>query len=304
MLAVGWWHSCVINDQQNMQCVGECSDDPPPCRVPLQAPDYALPEHWTAVSAGDQLTCGITAAGSTLMCWGNKEYNQTSIPKPTAGWAAVAAGRLHVCGIRTDRSLHCWGEQTNSKARVPIIPGAQWAEVAAGNEHSCGILVNGTLLCWCVGQRSDCVLAAVCALGVREIGCLLPRTLPCRCRQRSHGAVWAHRRGDNSSNQTRVPDMPGGWKSVSAGSFHTCALSAANSTVHCWGAGQQACDDSNAACDDILSFGQSKVPENISSSKILEVSAGDQSTCAVVDAPEPQKPPSPLEGISPSPSSE
>jgi hypothetical protein len=86
-------------------------------------------------------------------------------------------------------------------ATARIGPGAPWAHVAVGSYHTCGIRNDGTLWCW----------------GFNDYG------------QLGLG---------NHANQDRPQQVTtpaaGGWVSITAGIYHTCATRTGG-TVWCWG---------------------------------------------------------------------
>ena len=110
----------------------------------------------------------------------------------------------------------------------------RWRFVAGGGEHTCGLLTGAS------SDNSSCLL---------------------RC--------W----GDNSANQTNIPNLPGGykWKSVSAGDgATTCAIAsdsgrAVGGRLYCWGADEH---------------GQATVPSDIPN-QYHSVSVGRYFTCAL-----------------------
>jgi hypothetical protein len=82
--------------------------------------------------------------------------------------------------------------------------------------------------------------------------------------------------------------MPGGWTGVSAGWQHSCAISFAIGTLHCWGSGERVCQftpTSPTRCEHSLDLGQSIVPANYTSSKFLAAAAGYAHTCGIVEEP-------------------
>jgi hypothetical protein len=78
----------------------------------------------SAISAGDNLTCGIQVGG-TLACWGNNAAGQSSLP--TGSFTAVSAGGFHACGLGTGGTVTCWGQnsegQANPRITTPVPPG-------------------------------------------------------------------------------------------------------------------------------------------------------------------------------------
>src|SRR5439155_346321 len=84
---------------------------------------FAVTVTFSAVSAGGNLTCGITAAGAAY-CWGVNIHGElgdgTSTgrlsPVLVAGsvtFAAVSASYYHTCGLTAAGAAYCWGNNDN-----------------------------------------------------------------------------------------------------------------------------------------------------------------------------------------------
>lgn len=84
---------------------------------------------WTAVAAGDALTCGITSA-SELLCWGHSRSGQLGrgafgtyptpgpVADPAVGpvtWLGVDVGGGHACAVTTEHVAFCWGSNTGGE---------------------------------------------------------------------------------------------------------------------------------------------------------------------------------------------
>jgi len=87
-------------------------------------------ETWVQVDGGRSYSCGLTTEGA-LYCWGLNEDRQLGIPEqdlvvaPTKvqveapdGFRSLGLGQYHGCAIRADRTLWCWGR--NSDGQVGI----------------------------------------------------------------------------------------------------------------------------------------------------------------------------------------
>jgi alpha-tubulin suppressor-like RCC1 family protein len=129
-------------------------------------------------------------------------------------WEQFSVGGEHVCAIKSDKSLHCWGENSlyqvgNGTHEIqtepqPIGGDNQWKSVSAGGLHTCAIDVSGALYCWGYGFWHQ--------LGFDPVG----------------GASDA-----NAEVPTQVGESHD-WALVFAGGEHTCALKT-NGDRHCWG---------------------------------------------------------------------
>jgi hypothetical protein len=103
------------------------------------------------LSAGVNHVCGIKD-DSTLICWGNNDYNQAAPPEGT--FTQVSAGMNFNCALKTDGSLACWGRDTAGETSPP--PG-QFIQVESGGKHACALANKGVPICW--GSNSSSQVA-------------------------------------------------------------------------------------------------------------------------------------------------
>jgi hypothetical protein len=167
-----WDHTCAILDDGSLMCWGlggtgrlGNGDD-----ANVFSPVYVnLPYGRTAVavSPGNLQSCAILDDGS-LMCWGSDAFGMLGngatttsdqhepvyVDLPTGRTAAsVGTGREHTCAILDNRSLMCWGRDTNeqlgngfgtssqiSPAYVDLPTGLGAVVTAVGGFHTCAIL--------------------------------------------------------------------------------------------------------------------------------------------------------------------
>src|SRR2546426_3567926 len=184
---------------------------------------FAVTLTFTAVTAGDAHTCGVTAGGAAY-CWGFNSSGQLGdgtttdrltpvLVQPPTGvsFAAVTAGRLHTCGVTAAGTAYCWGGNGFGQlgdgtamtrlTPVPVAPGVSFAAVDAGDFHTCGVTAAGTY-CW--------------------------------------GGNGSGQLGDGSTMTRLTPVLvaaPAGvsFAAVTAGAAHTCGATAAGG-AYCWGA--------------------------------------------------------------------
>ena len=123
----------------------------------------------------------------------------------------MATGAHHVCAVHAPHTVLCWGRNdrgqvgnsSSSDTTTPTrVDGAAdaIAAVTAGAFHSCALTTSGGVKCW----------------GAND-----------------HGQLGNGRTDDNPS-ATDVMGLTSGVVAISAGDFHTCALTAGGS-VMCWG---------------------------------------------------------------------
>ena len=229
-VSVGRAHQCAIRGTGLLYCWGDdtygqvgngstTGNPSSPVRVAGTATT------WKSVSAGANHTCAVLGSGY-LYCWGDDTAGQLGNgstdgsqtgPDRVAGtstsWKSVTAGGTHTCGILGTGYLYCWGDDTNGQVGNGDTTGnptgpvrvagtaTTWKSVSAGANHTCAVLGSGYLYCWgddTTGQLGN------------GSGTTAGQAAPTRI--------------------TTVYD----WRSISAGSGHTCGVRAAGA-LYCWG---------------------------------------------------------------------
>ncbi len=228
---------------------------------------------FTAVSAGDRYTCGLTAAGAAY-CWGlnvgqlgDGTTTDRSSPVPVSGglsFTSLSTGFRHTCGVTAAGAAYCWGANRNAGqlgdgtstdrlAPVAVAGGLTFTAVSAGDFHTCGITAAGAAYCWggngdgqlgdgTTTSRStpvrvvgDVSFAAVSAGGFHTCGVTATGGAYC------WGANSEGQLGDGSTtNRSRPVLVAGGgnYTIVSAGFIHTCGVTAGGA-AYCWGSNEQ-----------------------------------------------------------------
>jgi alpha-tubulin suppressor-like RCC1 family protein len=126
---------------------------------------------FTAVSAGSEHTCGLTAQGEAH-CWGsgfsgqlgNDSIGSSSYrlaPAPVLGghtFQSLVAGGSTTCGLTSGGFAYCWGSNlagqvgdgtTSNRARPTLVSGGlAFASIDVGGGHTCGLTADGTPYCW------------------------------------------------------------------------------------------------------------------------------------------------------------
>ena len=230
-VSAGNGHTCALTTAGGLKCwgrdtYGQLGNDAALTNQPTPANVSGLTSGVASVSAGsNHHTCAVTTAGG-LKCWGYDAQGQlgddaalTNQPTPvnvsglTSGVASVSAGAYHSCAVTTAGGVKCWGyggvgqlghDTTLTDKPTPVdVLGltSGVASVSAGAYHSCAVTTAGGLKCWGFG-------------GVGQLG---------------HDATLA-----NQPTPVDVLGLTSGVASVSAGWFHTCALTSGG-WVKCWG---------------------------------------------------------------------
>jgi cysteine-rich repeat protein len=227
-VSAGADHTCAVLDTGGLKCWGGngygelgiegFANQPVPVDVP------GLESGVVAVSAGVMHSCALLDTGG-LRCWGANDSGQVgdgtesarSAPVDVAGLssgvAAVSAGSGSVCAVLETGQVRCWGENYDGQlghdsslfeSPLPVdvrdLP-AGAVSVSVNWGQACAVLDTGEIACW----------------GNNEYGQL--------------GLGWPEQR----TVPTRIPGFTSEASAISAGGYHTCAVSNAGG-AWCWGA--------------------------------------------------------------------
>jgi alpha-tubulin suppressor-like RCC1 family protein len=177
------------------------------------------------VSAGDSYTCALTT-GNRAYCWGYNGYRALGdgsaeefrwFPSAVAGSRAfrqISAGTYRTCALTaaTPSKIYCWGTgflgngaQYSVSSTPVLVSGARaYRQVSVGSGHVCGVTTTYKVFCW----------------GSNNYG------------QLGNGAASDF----NAVNPVAVAGTLQ-YLQVSAGSFHTCAVTISDKAF-CWGNGR------------------------------------------------------------------
>ncbi len=243
------------------------------CQGPQTYLFFPDPLTWEQVSAGAEHACGLLEDDS-LWCWGSNNAGQVGIGSSdpriitatevtssvaSGNWMAVAAGGDHTCALDDDGALYCWGESDQGQLGVDpdasdtptLVDDGPWQDIVAGSAHTCAIDGDNEIYCWGDNARDQ--------LGTGD--------------------------GQSTSSPTLVerPADVTQWLEASAGDEHTCAIGLKNGNLrgYCWGNGR------DGRLGNGLNSGTVPSPSEIditSSLEFLSISAGEEHSCAVIDA--------------------
>lgn len=207
--------------------------------------------------AGDASTDTGTTETSTT--------NDAGTPDAQArGGTQLALGQEHSCALLASGSVRCWGNFTRLGVALRQAPPQEFraesvsfgndagpepriAQIAAGVAHTCAVSVAGELFCW--GANGEGQLTGAAPLQAQ---------VPFRI---------------------EVPKNFNGWRNVTAGPYHTCAVASrasGDARPFCWGR------NSNGESNPLTTLPQSG-PAEIASAPgdIVAIAAGDAVSCAL-----------------------
>ncbi len=269
-IEAGGFYTCALTTSGSVKCwgennVGQLGDETfaSPRRTPVVVSGLS---GVTALAAGYQQTCALTAAGA-VKCWGSNSDGQLGNNDPnhgnsnipvnvsglTSGVIAITAGARHTCALTNGGGMKCWGQNSSdqlgdgssTEQRTPVyVSGLTSGVVAisAGELHTCAVTTSGGVKCW----------------GANSYG------------QLGDGTTTPHRTpGD-------VSGLTSGVAAISAGNFHTCAVTTGGG-MKCWG------KNTEAQLGDGTIDSPRREPVFVSNltSGVAWISSGISHTCAV-----------------------
>ncbi len=227
----------------------------------------------TKVTAGDGFSCALSNTGG-VSCWGRNNNGQLGggIPSsptafqptpvigggfgPGSGVTAIAGSSNHVCVVNNPGGVVCWGADfggqlgdgsgggafVNAPVAVSGLSSGVVA-VATGSDHSCALTTMGGVKCW--GE-----------LRYGSIGNGISTPIP-----------------TSQPTPVDVTGLTSGVIAITAGQFHSCALTAGGG-VKCWGrnADGQVGDGTTT---------QRNAPVDVIASGAIAIAGGALHTCAL-----------------------
>jgi len=172
----------------------------------------------TAISAGVSHACGISAADSTLVCWGSDVFGPPTPPPSLGPVKAVSAGMGYSCAITQPGGVVCFGNPTLSAVPAGLEAGA--IAVSAGASHVCALTADGAPLCW-GSNMQDQATPPPGLVGLKQIVAGIGYTAAVDAA--GNVVVW----GGNNANGRLTPPagIQGAVEKISGGAtFHLCAV--------------------------------------------------------------------------------
>lgn len=234
------------------------------------------------LTAGWGHTCGLDRL-DRAHCWGLNYHGQLGdgtliqrvlpVPVDTSGALAdvrlrqLSGGVYHTCGLSTVGRAYCWGDNRNgqigdgstAETTTPIAVSTfsvlRWirlTQISAGAWHTCALSRGGRAYCW--GANHD---------GQQGDGTTIDRLTPVAV---DTGTALRHLR----------------LTQISAGAFHTCALSR-EGRAYCWGLNSsgQLGDGSMATRTVPIAVDTTGVLRGV---RLVAIAAGGLHTCALSTA--------------------
>lgn len=268
------------------------------------------------LEAGGFHTCGLGVYGG-VQCWGMNDMGQLgdgsninkNIPVNVSGLSnaiAISGGYRHTCALTAAGGVKCWGDNmygqlgngSNTSSNIPVdVNGLTSGVIAitAGNNHTCALLSNGTAKCW--GYNSNGQLGnndpnkassnipvlvsglsnAIAISGGEFHTCALTAGRGVKCWGKNSEGQLGNGTNTESLTPVDVNSLTSGVASISAGNFHTCALTIGGA-LKCWGRNVHGQLGNNSTSN-------SNVPVDVNgfTSGAVAIVAGIEQTCAQTD---------------------
>lgn len=226
-LSAGGYHTCALTIGGGVKCwgdngYGQLGDGTTTISRTIPVDVMGLTSGVAAIMTGYTHTCALTSGGG-IKCWGFNGLGQlgdgtivdrhtpVDVVSLTSGMAAIAAGDTHTCALTIGGGVKCWGRNnhgqlgdgTTINRYTPITVSGLSSGVTAitaGGDYTCAVTTSRGVKCW----------------GDNEWGQLGDGTTV------------------NRYTPVDVSGLSSGVASITAGFYHTCALTNGGG-MKCWG---------------------------------------------------------------------
>ncbi len=227
-----------------------------------------------AISAGLDHTCALTSAGAVKCWGRNSHgqlgdgttidrFTPVDVLGLSSGVQTISVAGLHTCALTMGGGVKCWGwngagqlgDGTITDRLIPTDVStldSNVKSISSGTEHTCAVTMGGGVKCWGqnffgelgIGTTTTRMMTAVDVGSLNISITAISSGYGHTCALTSAGAVkcWGYNKygqlGDGTDISRWTPvDVIGlnsGVQAISAGGYHTCALTTGGA-VKCWG---------------------------------------------------------------------
>ena len=270
-LALGRTHTCGVTSDGEAKCWGNNENgrlgDGTTSNRSRPVSVAGINNTVQTISSGDSHSCVLTQPNG-IKCWGYNKYGQLgdgittdrTIPADvtglTTGVLSMSLGSHHSCALIDRGGVVCWGMNNWRQVGVSAIENQVTAvdvtnlysgvmSISAGGLHTCALTNSGGVKCW----------------GFNTFGQL--------------GVTNNYSTNTWRSTPVDVTGLTSGVSAISAGGYHTCAVTIAGG-VACWGSNNWRQLGGSAEGDQFTPIYASGL-----TSGVTAVAAGGQHTCAL-----------------------
>lgn len=268
-IAVGGNHGCAVTAAGAVKCWGYAISDFNPLPKDILGLESGVA---TVTAGGGGYTCALTTSGG-VKCHGYDNGAIRLINMVENGANQISTGFAHACVLMSTGVLNCWGDNnsgqlgngtlSNQTAPVNVIGlGTSVISVSAGGyggceSHTCAVTTTGAAKCWGnnkYGQLGGISTTSFCGGPMNEIPidvtglgsnvgsiatgglhtCALTLGGAVKCWGKNDSGQLGNGTKVNAGNPVDVIDLVSGVSAITAGWFHSCALTTTGAVL-CWG---------------------------------------------------------------------